>query len=234
MRELVNIIITTYNRLEICKQTIRGLKENLIYENLAWIIADDGSPDGYVDELVKEIGSDHCVQTTNAGRRGVGYSKNLALRKAFEESPIVLLLEDDWLLRQKLDISAHADLLMSNPNVGMIRYGWLSSDTLTADLVGDRSGYGSQCYWRLKKDSGQYVYSGQVSLRHQRLYTYLGYHHEGINAGLEELDMCGRYNTAENPPEILWPANLACNYQTSCFIDIGAGYSLNTLEPEVK
>lgn len=231
MRELVTIIITTYNRTDLALQTIKGLKQNLVYENLAWHIADDGSDQGHIERLLQEIPD---ATVTNAERQGVGVSKNLALKKAFEKSQIVMLLEDDWWLRDRLDLSTHADLLMSNERVGIIRYGWLSSDTLTASLVGDKSGYGNMCYWKIHQNSGQYCYSGQVSLRHKRWYDVIGYHAEGINAGLEELDMCGRYNNFDNPPEILWPANIPCHYNTSMFVDIGSGHSLNSIEPEVK
>jgi glycosyltransferase involved in cell wall biosynthesis len=232
MREKLGIIVTTYNRANTAIPTLESLKKNLIYDEgrRFWVIADDGSPEGYVDSLLSVLGTDEEVFVTNSQRRGVGASKNLALKLAFEKTSVVLMSEDDWQLILPYDIRPMADLLVSNPKVGMIRFGYLSS-TLSADLVGQDDGYGPMCYWRIKQGSGVYCYSGQIALKNKLWFESVGWHKEGISPGEEELEMCIRYNGTPNAPEILWPANVACHFQTGIFINIGMNNSLNGVNP---
>jgi glycosyltransferase involved in cell wall biosynthesis len=232
MREPLGIIVTTYNRPSTAVPTIISLRDNLVYDDgpRFWIIADDGSPTAYIDQL-KGLLPNEQVFVTNANRHGVGASKNIALRQAFISTRLVLLLEDDWCLADKFNITSYADLLIANPRVGVIRLGYLSHG-IKADLVGDVEGYGPMCYWRIVPNSDQYAYSGQISLRSVNWYNTIGYHQEGVNPGAEELNMCGRYNTSPNPPEILFPANIASHFQCSPFKNIGMNASLNNVQPE--
>jgi glycosyltransferase involved in cell wall biosynthesis len=233
MREQIYVVMTTWNRTELAKKCLSSMRDNLVYENLHWHIADDGSREGHVEELMSVL-SPYPVTFTDAKRGGVGRSKNLALQYIYNINPnaITLLTEDDWFLDMpKFDLSLYADLLISNPKVGLIRLGYLSHG-LSADLVGDVEGYGQMCYWRIKPNSDQYAYSGQISLRSPKWYQTIGYHKEGVNAGQEELDMCGRFNNYPNPPEILWPANLLPHFQMGPFKNIGMDSSTNSVEPE--
>lgn len=224
METPISICMTTYksseSRGQIAHRTWDSLQRYINYPNIIWHIADDGSEEGYTDSFEGEY------TVTNALRKGVGYSKNLALRQLFEQTPLVLLLEDDWELQHPLDLSPYVHTLLENESTGMIRMGYLSTD-MQADLVG----YSGMTYLRLKRGSGVYVYSGQVSLRHRRFYDSVGYHAEGISAGSEELDMCFRYNATEDAPEILWPGNMGFHFQCSPFLNIGMGESLNRIDP---
>jgi glycosyltransferase involved in cell wall biosynthesis len=230
MLPIVNIIITTYNRIETLIPTIRGLKKNLIYDNLQWIIADDGSNTDYFDLISAEL---PVYTTTQANRRGVGVSKNIALTAAFKISPFVLLLEDDWELVQPLHLDKHVLVLEQQKEVGMIRLGYLGGEmeAVYKDWSGDFT-----AYWGLKPASGQYVYSGQVSLRHKRFYDVVGYHDEGVGAGAEEEGMCHRYNDLHNQgvkvPWILWPGEYGCVMNAGPFINIGLDKSLNGVIPQ--
>lgn len=226
--EPLSIIITTYNRLHTATQTLLSLKENLKYGNRVWIIADDGSPDGYVDQLTSLIDTQERVIVTNANRRGVGVSKNLALKQAFLVSPVVFMTEDDWALVEPLNVDPYVDTLLTQPSVGIIRCGYLSTD-MKASFVG----YSSMTYLKLEQGSGVYVYSGQCSFRHERFYNSVGYHQEGVSPGEEELEMCKRYNDTHNAPEILWPGNMPFHFQCSPFKNVGMDYSLNSVAPDV-
>jgi len=229
MRELLGIVMTTYNREEVAKQTLLSLKRNLLYDEgrRFWVIADDGSPDGYVDRLKAVLGDDEPVYVTNALRKGVGVSKNLALKLAFEHTPVVFLTEDDWCLTEPVDARVFYDTLVSNPQVGMIRCGYLSTD-ISAKLVG----FNSMTYLQLDQGSGVYVYSGQCSFRSKVWVEKVGYHKEGVSPGEEELEMCQRYNATKNAPLILWPGNMGFHFQCSPFKNIGMDFSLNATQPE--
>ena len=227
---LLHIIITTYDpgdnsRFKLLFKTIEALKENIQYSNLAWIIADDGSENFPKDALYTML-EGYPRTFLNAERKGVGRSKNLALRHAFTHSPFVLLLEDDWVLSQPLDLNAHVRVMQENTNVGIIRLGYLGGE-----MTGQFTGLSGRTYWKLLHKSGFYVYSGQVSLRHQRFYSSVGYHVESATAGKEEEEMCHRYNDIVSVPDILWPAELGCTINAGAFKNIGLVDSVNAVEP---
>lgn len=226
----VTVIVTTYapneGRAAIAEQTIKSFAENLIYPDLRWIISDDGSPnhDEFMARLKVHVPT---AETININRGGVGKSKNTALKKAFEASPIIFLSEDDWILTEKLDLLRHVQLLLDYEENSVIRFGYLGG-TFTASY----DGYGPfSNYWFLHQGSGVYIYSGQVSLRHQRLYSAVGWHREDCSPGEEEIDFCIRYNGTPNAGKILWPAEYGCILNAGPFKNIGMGNSLNGIAP---
>lgn len=225
---LLSVIMTTYNREQSAKATLEGLVKHLKYPKLHWIIADDGSPEPYrqgLENYLKSLTSDE-VSVTNAARKGVGHSKNLALNLAFTKSKYVFLLEDDWVLDSDLDLVPHMQAMEENTDVGMVRFGYLSTG-LTLEYVG-RSGVG---YLKLIRNSHAYVYSGQVSLRQKSWYEAHGFHKEGLAPGEEELDFCFRFNAGEPSwPDIFWPANIPVYWGPFKHVDFGI--SLNGVVPE--
>lgn len=230
---ILPIVITTYDngsgaRTPLALNTIQGLLSNLLYPELYWIIADDGSDPAHVGALVGLLEKHHQPHEASVvNRLGVGASKNQALQKAFSHAPIVLLLEDDWLLSTNLNIEPYVRLLEQNDTIGMVRFGYLGGG-MEATFEGDAL----ISYWRLKRGSGVYIYSGQVSLRHERFYKATGYHQEGISPGEEELEFCKRFNATNNAPDVVWPAAFACQFNTGAFLNIGMDHSLNNVEPK--
>lgn len=230
---ILPIVITTYDngsgaRTPLALNTIQGLLTNLAYPELYWILADDGSnQETHVAPLLAllEKHNQPC-EASVVNRLGVGASKNTALQKAFSHAPVVLLLEDDWLLNTHLNIEPYVRLLTKDTSLGMVRFGYLGGG-MEATFEGDAL----ISYWRLKRGSGVYIYSGQVSLRHERFYKATGYHQEGISPGEEELEFCKRFNATDNAPDIVWPAAFACQFNTGAFLNIGMDHSLNNVEP---
>jgi hypothetical protein len=108
----------------------------------------------------------------------------------------------------------------------MIRFGYLGGE-----MLAKYTSLSNHTYWRLQHKSGHYVYSGQVSLRHQRFYKSLGNHAEGVQAGVEEEEMCHRYNDTTHPPDILWDAQFGCTINAGPFLNIGLDTSVNAVEP---
>lgn len=230
----VTAIITTYDpgdnsRFPLLYQTIQSLLDKMQYPNLYWIITDDGSPGhvGMVEKVTEMLPADR-VQFFNTNRKGVGYAKNNALEAAFKLSPIVFLLEDDWELREEFDLLTHVQVMLDNPDIGIIRFGFLGGE-----MEAQYTDYGDfKTYWLLKPASGFYVYSGQVSLRNKYFYDVVGYHTVGLQAGQEEEDLCWRYNSTPNPPKILWPAQYGTMLNTGLFKNIGLAASVNAVNPE--
>lgn len=228
---LLTVIMTTYDsgtgkRTPLAAQTLEALRDRLVYPSLRWIIADDGSQGGHVS-LLKNILVGLDVHETNAERRGVGYSKNIALHEAFKRSPYVLLLEDDWVLKERVDISPYVRILAERDDIGMIRFGYLGGE-----MEAKYEQHNDISFWRLKRGSGVYVYSGQVTLRHARFYSAVGYHDTSTSPGEEELEMCKRFNATDNAPDIIWPACIPSTLNAGLFLNVGLDHSVNAVEPE--
>lgn len=242
MTDLVNIIITTYDngngkRISLLEETIWALIFKLRYDNIHYIVTDDSEKDIYDTHYYRIasifIGEDISYQMINTNRQGVGFAKNNALRQAFKDSPYVLLMEDDWLLKDPMNLLPHIEVLRDNEEVGMIRFGFLGGN-----MVATHTDYGfPKTYWTLHHQSGHYVYSGQVSLRHQRFYKKMGYHVERngdgnpVQAGQEEDEFCHRYNNTANPPTILWPCQYGSMLNCGPFLNIGLDNSVNAVNP---
>lgn len=236
----VYIVMTTYDRgdgvrTKVATESAESIAKNLSYPNLHWIISDDGTTQhaahvGSIKDGILRHTPDVPIDVVNVERRGVGASKNTSLRKVFEETPIVLLTEDDWVLTKPLELLPYVQLLLDHATVGMVRLGYLGGE-MSAKLTA----YSGITFWELIQNSGLYVYSGQISLRHQRFYDVVGFHNEALSAGEEELDMCHRYNAlneGKSAPFIIWPTWNCSLLNCGIFVNNGLSSSLNNILPE--
>jgi glycosyltransferase involved in cell wall biosynthesis len=193
-------MLITYNRTELAKRTIQGVLKNLIYPNLVWHIADDGSDIGHVNtllELLSESGISASV--TNAGRRGVGRSMNLGMNYCLEQgAEYILWLEDDWELTQEFDLRQCVSLLDDSPrDVGMVRLGYISPGIEGALISG-----AGRLWWQLHKGS-TYTFTGHASLRSKQFCLAYGPYQEGLAPGETELYMCGTFNNKPGPNVVI-------------------------------
>ena len=200
----VMILIITYRRLRLAIETIKSVKANLVYPNIGFHIADDGSNTSehpsYVQSLVDEIGPEYSITVSDSKRGGVGKNMNLGIQAVLDRADLWLHLEDDWALRGKLDLLPCVQLLMENETVGMVRLGRLSAGIKAETLAG-----ANKMWWRLKKNSDTYVFSGNAALRHRRFHSHYGPYKEGLMPGQTELVHCNKFNTTPGP-DIVWPA----------------------------
>lgn len=204
---IINFI--TYNRLHDALRTIQSVKEFLVWPNIGWHIADDGSPDGYVEALKTAIGPTYEVTVTNAqpdrekdgSRQQVGKNMNLGATKAFDRGDFVLWLEDDWELRAPLDLGPMVELLTDCPEIGMVRMGYLHLN-LEAEIMGAAG----QLWWRFKRAGHHYTFAGHPSLRHKRFYEFYGCYTEGLSIGATEDQFCGGFEDKADGPDVVWPA----------------------------
>ncbi len=197
-------LIVTYRRLRLALETIRSVKERVIYPNIGFHIADDGSGPEYVQTLRDEIGGNYSIEVTDAGRAGVGASMNLGIKAIIDgRADLWLHLEDDWVLPGPLDLAPCVQLLQEDESVGMIRLG-----RLTADETAHTMAWANKLWWRLVKDSATYVFSGNAAIRHKRFALAYGPYETGLTPGLTELAMCDVFNRKPGP-DIVYPAWLS-------------------------
>lgn len=222
--EPIWIVLTTYKRTELAKKTILGLKENLRYDNIGWVIVDDGTEGDHLQILKDTVGSSYTIHTYDGKRAGVGHNMNVALHKVFDDlkGSLVLMMEDDWNLEKSFDIAPYVEILLKNQDAGMIRFGY-AAPGLEAKLVSEQN----KLLWQLSYNGETYRFTGHPSLRHKRFHDQYGYYAEGLTPGWTELDMCAKVNRKDGP-KIYIPYEFN---QWGAFGHIGAE-SLADVEPE--
>ena len=208
-------LIITFRRLPLALETIRSVKAKVEYPNIGFHIADDGSGDEYVGRLVEEIGPSYStvVSVTNPNVRGVGANMNMGISTILAgRADLWLHLEDDWVLPEPIDLRPCVELLMEDETVGMVRLG-----RLTAEEVGTTFAHANKLWWRMKKGSNSYIFTGNAALRHRRFAVAYGPYTQGLTPGRTELDYCAKFDKKKGP-DIAYPAWL--NY-TQTFQHIG-------------
>jgi glycosyltransferase involved in cell wall biosynthesis len=200
----VTVLIVTYDRLKVIERVLFALLKHLHYprEKLRWIIADDSSPDDYVERLsglkvCQLIQPRFSVTERNSG---FGVNVNLGLRAV--ETEYCLFIEDDKLLEHDLDLRQGVALLETRQNIGMLRYRGTGGEPLIFHLFeSDISHYmpdyqdgvglsGRLNYLQL--DSGShalYLYTNGPHLKRRSFHEFYGYYPEGYRLGETEEKM---------------------------------------------
>jgi hypothetical protein len=203
--EPITVILQTYRRTDVALRTIVAARRNLIYGGaVRWYVADDGSPQAHCDAVLEAVGGD--LMAWHSERRGYGANANAAWSAVDQVGALTLWLEDDWELRQPLDLYSYACLLMETEEIGMVRLGVLNLDIRARSWA-----HGGLVYWKLDREphiEGTPVFTGHPSLRHRRYRTAHGNYPEGLTPGDTELAYAYQFRWAsQDAPGIVWPAD---------------------------
>lgn len=205
MAEPITIILQTYKRTDVALRTIAAAREFLRYPDLRWYVADDGSPAEHMRAVMAALDG-VPIAGAHSERRGYGANSNIAWQLADMHSALTFWLEDDWELRQPLDLWQYAALLMETREIGMVRLG-----VLNLDIRGRTWAHGGKVYWKLDKEphlEGTPVFTGHPSLRHRRYLQAYGLYPEGLSPGDTELAYAWQFRTGSpDAPGIVWPAD---------------------------
>lgn len=198
----VSVLIVTYQRAEILRRTLGGLFQGLTYAGpIEYVIADDGSTDETHAMLGTLVEAGLSARVVVSNRTGLGANTNAGLRVAFERSDLVLQLQDDMLLLQPLDLTAHVDWLLSHEQDGFIRLWGVGGHRYTATLD-DR-------YWRISWDSDElYIPSDRPHLKTRAFAEAAGYYPEGLPTAATEEAYCHQVKNAARSrgvPAVLVP-----------------------------
>lgn len=122
----VTIVMTTWfihpERVKVAQQALKSWCDYLRYEgNLHLHVADDGSELAW--EPANSWYNTNRITFSRQEREGVGASLNKGFKQAFECSPIVLYMVDDWFLTQPFDLAPWVHLLVARTDVGIVRLG---------------------------------------------------------------------------------------------------------------
>lgn len=196
----VTILLLTYSstatgpRAKYAQKTLRSALDNLVYEDgyFSVHIADDGSPAKHIENLKDIAGgypSVRGISTTNAARRGYGASYNLATQIVHQNADIIIPLEDDWELRQRLDLTPYVMCLASPAPIDCIRLGYLG---YTQALRGELGLCAGKQYLLFDPDSPErHVCAGHPRIETVDFERRVGPWPEGIDPGTTEHVWCG-------------------------------------------
>lgn len=204
MTEPIAVIFLTYDngdgvRTEYALRAIQALKANLVYPDLRYYLADDGSPQSHVDKLLAELQDVNLIGWHTLPNGSYGRNVNEAMNVVMPVTNLYLVIEDDWELTEPLELYRYAALLMEQQEIGLVRLGYLN-----LNMRGLVVGYAGALYWKLDRDCDSYVFTGHPSLRHSRYFSQYGRYPEGLSPGETELMYALQYRTG-NGCDIAWP-----------------------------
>jgi hypothetical protein len=199
--EQITIIFQTYKRTEYALRTIAAAKHLLHYGGpMHWYVADDGSPPEHWFAVMNALPN---ATEFHSVRRGYGANANAAWDAA--KSDLTFWLEDDFELQSPLDLTPHAYALMDNPELGMVRLGYI--DPLMCEPSQDFRGRRYHTLPRAWPDTRFYAFTGHPSLRHRRYYETYGDYPTGLVPGDTELGYAYQYRVGDGPL-IVWPEGM--------------------------
>lgn len=208
MTEPVTIVLLTYNRTDYAVRTVEAVQKHLRYPDLRWYVSDDGSPDEkHVKTVLKAVEKTKWpLLGYHSEHMSYGSGANKGVVAAHAQGALTLMLEDDWELREDLDLWPYAALLMERLDIGMVRMGYLN-----IGLMAHLEAHGDLPFWRLddteSRNKSSYAFAGHPSLIHSRLFHFRGYYPEKWQPGETELKMAWQVS-GSFAPNVVWPARL--------------------------
>lgn len=220
MNDRLTILLLTYNRYDYAERALKSILDKVSYSKgpLGVHIADDGSPDDYVDKL-KFIASCYdkidAVTCSVTERRGYGGNYNRATHSVHNTSGFVFPLEDDWELTRELDLDPFVQDLKDS-QFGMIRMGYVG---WTQELKAQFVGINGRMYLHLLPESPElHIFSGHPRLETVSWARNVGLWPEFCSPGDAEIAVSFRKEARHN---VLWPLWANCNCNLGIFQHFG-------------
>lgn len=200
----VTIVMTTwFNTIErqlVAQDTLESWNKKLRYDGeLHLHIADDGSDGSLPAWFPEQIWTVGDITYSKQHRKGVGSSLNKGFKKAFERSPIVLYMVDDWRLLESFDITPWVYLLQQREDVGIVRLGPPHPHLMGTIEPMTELWQG----WALRLARHGLVVGHRPELFHQRMLDYYGWFDEKVNAQECERLYSVRWAADEDGPDIV-------------------------------
>lgn len=215
----LTILINTFRRNQSLIACIDALQDNIVYPRdlITWAIADDCSGGHYMQEIRERYRSLEFKIYSTWENSGWGASANNALQHV--TTPYTYHTDDDFILKQPLDLEISVALLETVPTIGMLRYAALacSERYLYRQHEADVSAWvnepisgtlkGRLVYLTIEKESPSlYLYSQTPLLYSPRWFPYYGKFPTGVTLGEGEEKYCHHVkdmmNADDNAPTI--------------------------------
>ena len=203
----VAIDLLTKERTELAVRTIHQCLRHLKYEgSLYFFVTDNGSSGEHVQRVLDTIPTPYYLGHLSQGGK-IGACWNAGLRRIFEFTDYYIRLEDDMQLKAELDITRYVKVMMTNPEVGMVRLGQMVVDLPFFSQkfkIVTHIGYEEDMFLRVQKWD-QYCYSGHPALIKKSFHDYYGYFaEEKLSAGELEVQMDSKVRNNAGP-DIYFP-----------------------------
>lgn len=203
MQPEITILLLTRSRVSYTLKTIHALEANLEYDNYSYYVADGiSTPEEHAEviALLKDYGVGYRAHSQELT---VGENWNKGIRESYRTANIYLRMENDFELREKLDILPYIELLEANEEVGCIRLGLLP---INLDI--QTVGYSGRIYQRILR-MRQYTWSGNPCLVHRRFHnTYGHFSEKKLSPGDTELTMDNMVRRNKPGPQVWRPNEL--------------------------
>jgi len=181
----ITVIFVTWNRRAELYRTVEAFMRNVVYDHrlLTLHIADDNSPEPYIQDIIKEWPEYNWTYTIT-NRKGWGANVNTAIKAA--KTDYIFLNEDDYVAQAPFNLWDGIRVLEEIPDIGCIRYNHLVGH-LGMRLNVEQTPSNVH-YLRIIKAESQflYVYSNRPHLQHRRFWETYGPYPEGMRLGETE------------------------------------------------
>ena len=191
-------------RLEGLAKTVTSLEENLIYPNLSWQLADDGSDEWYMEAALDILGDRPWTWSNSEADGDVGRNLNCGLRAAFSRAEIVLNWSDDIQLVHPMDITPYVNLLRCDLSVGYVQTRPIHPSLCTS-LV---ERHGREWLVLKKWSANAFLIVTSLTLMHKRAWDFYGPYPEGLRIDIMQEEMAWRYRRFENGLHMVVPKEL--------------------------
>jgi glycosyltransferase involved in cell wall biosynthesis len=194
--EKVTVIIPTYNRPEILKDTINRIAFNLVYDGVVDIcIGNDGDRLPHISDIHTRD-SVVNVYVLDGPKRGLGANLNMLIKAT--DSELILQMDDDHYLERPLNINQYAEQLLKNqiPHIDWIRlFLGTEEDLNNDDPFYKFRAYLWERYWVLNPWEGPELYlpSNRPHIKNKNFHRKIGMYQEGLKLGETETEFCSRY-----------------------------------------
>jgi len=217
--EDIGVILLTYKRLEYAKTTISSFFENTKTEaKIHFHIADDESPDGYVDELQQLVYkyNPESITTSISHREGYGQNYNLATQTIHQLADYIFVLEDDWKLTREFPIDKYVKVLQDEEVVNSIRFGYIGyTQQLRGIFV---PSHGEQFLLLDEYSPERHVFAGHPRLEKKQYQIDVGEWPINVDPGTTEHIVAGRVKARRG---VLWPIDFV-HPRGDLFVHIGS------------
>lgn len=178
----ITVIFITWNRRDELFRTVEAFMQYVQYpkELLTFHIADDNSPEPYIQDIIKEW-PEYKWTYTVTNRKGWGCNANTAIKAA--QTDYIFINEDDYVPQAPFDLYKGIRVLEEIPDIGCIRYNHLMGH-IGLKLRVEQTPSLTQ-YLRIIKSESTflYVYSNRPHLQHRRFWETYGAYPEGMRLG---------------------------------------------------
>jgi len=195
----ITVLMYTYSRPVKIRKALASLQKHLKYSGeLLWRIADDGSPEGYLEGIAADF-PELELQWTVTNRKGFGANANAGYRAC--TTKYVLPSEDDLVIIRDLDLDRGITLMEGVPEIGALRFGSAVLDTvLLGRAFGGRPPIGYFVFDRAR--SKYWNPCGHPTLIQPSFYDFYGMLPEGVSVARVEHDWDRRPIARGEGPEV--------------------------------